>query len=137
MNIWKYIYIKFYKCRRHIVGKTLGEEYTAMLFIASLDCLWYWGTITFIDGFLGYPLLPRHKYLYASLLIGGALIIEKLRKMTMCKEGLFEEMIKEVEEEPHEVVWNVLSIMYILCTFGYIFLAILLWSNRLIPTLAI
>lgn len=120
-----------------MVGRSLGEEYTAMLFIASLDCLWYWGTITFIDGLLGYLLLPTHKYLYTFLLIGGALVIEKLRKMTMCKEGLFEEMMKEVEEEPHKVMWNVLSIMYILCTFGYIISAILLWSNRLIPTLAI
>lgn len=32
MNIWKYIRVKFYEVRRDIVGKTLGEEYTVMLF---------------------------------------------------------------------------------------------------------
>ena len=27
MNVWKYIYIKFYKFRRWGLGKTLGEDY--------------------------------------------------------------------------------------------------------------
>ena len=92
MNVWKYIYIKFYEFRRWILGKTLGEVYAAMLFVASLDCLFYWGIVTFVDGFTGYHLLPKYKPLYAFLFIGGALIIEKIRKRSMCKEGVFERM---------------------------------------------
>ena len=72
MNVWKYIYIKFYEFRRWILGKTLGEVYAAMLFVASLDCLFYWGIVTFVDGFTGYHLLPKYKPLYAFLFIGGA-----------------------------------------------------------------
>lgn len=36
MNVWKYTYIKFYKFRRWGLGKTLGEDYAAMLFVALL-----------------------------------------------------------------------------------------------------
>ena len=45
MNVWKYIYIKFYKFRRWGLGKTLGEDYAAMLFVASFDVLLYFGIL--------------------------------------------------------------------------------------------
>lgn len=49
MNVWKYIYIKFYKFRRWGLGKTLGEGYAAMLFVASFDVLLYFGILILID----------------------------------------------------------------------------------------
>ena len=45
MNVWKYIYIKFYEFRRWMLGKTLGEDYAAMLFVALFDVLIYFGTL--------------------------------------------------------------------------------------------
>ena len=45
MNVWKYTYIKFYKFRRWGLGKTLGEGYAAMLFVASFDVLLYFGIL--------------------------------------------------------------------------------------------
>lgn len=47
MNVWKYIYIQFFKIRRRIIGYDGADEYAAMLFVASLDCLFYWGIVTF------------------------------------------------------------------------------------------
>lgn len=133
MNVWKYIYIKFYEFRRWILGKTLGEVYAAMLFVASLDCLFYWGIVTFVDGFTGYHLLPKYKPLYAFLFIGGALIIEKIRKRSMCKEGVFERMKKEVEEEPRKTFCGILSLLFILLSLAFFTLSIYLWGKRMIP----
>lgn len=52
MNVWKYIYIRFYEFRRWLLGKTLGEDYAAMLFVASLDILLYLGVIILIDNLM-------------------------------------------------------------------------------------
>ena len=45
MNIWKYTYIQFFKIRRRVIGKDGADDYAAMLFVALLDCLFYWGVI--------------------------------------------------------------------------------------------
>jgi hypothetical protein len=135
MNIWKYIYIKFYQFRRWMLGKTLGEDYAAMLFVASLDCLFYWGIVTFTDGFIGYRLLPNHKPLYALLFIGGALIIAKVRNRSMCKNGAFERIKKEVEEEPRKMFWGTLSLLFILFAFAFFASSMYLWGKRMIPIL--
>ncbi len=133
MNVWKYIYIKFYEFRRWMLGKTLGEAYAAMLFVASLDCLFYWGVVTLADGFTGYHLLPKHKPLYAILFIGGALIIEKIRKRSMCKEGVFERTKKEVEEEARKFLWGTLSLLFILFALAFFALSMYLWGKKMIP----
>ena len=39
MNIWKYIYIRFFKIRRRIIGRDGADEFAAMLFVASFDVL--------------------------------------------------------------------------------------------------
>ena len=108
MNVWRYIYIQFFKIRRRIIGNDGADEYAAMLFVTSLDCLFYFGVVTLTDGVTGYHLLPKHKLLYALLFIGGGLIIETIRNRTMCKKGVFERVRKEVEEEPRKFLWGTL-----------------------------
>ena len=49
MNVWKYIYIKFFKIRRRIIGRDGADEYAAMLFVASFDVLLYFGILILID----------------------------------------------------------------------------------------
>lgn len=39
MNVWKYIYIRFFKIRRRIIGRDGADEFAAMLFVASFDVL--------------------------------------------------------------------------------------------------
>lgn len=133
MNVWKYIYIQFFKIRRKIIGYDGADEYAAMLFVASLDCLFYWGVVTFADGFTGYHLLPKHKPLYAFLFIGGALIIEKIRKRSMCKEGVFERIKKEVEDEPRKFFWGTLSLLFVLFALAFFALSMYLWGKKMIP----
>ena len=43
MNIWKYIYIRFFKIRRRIIGRDGADEFAAMLFVASFDVLLFFG----------------------------------------------------------------------------------------------
>ena len=136
MNVWKYIYIQFFKIRRRIIGNDGADDHAAMLFVASLDCLFYFGVVTLIDGVTGYHLLPKHKLLYALLFIGGALIIETIRNRTMCKKGEFERVRKEVEEEPRKFLWGTLSLLYVVLALSFFALSMYLWAKRLIPVLS-
>ncbi len=114
MNVWKYIYIKFYEFRRWMLGKTLGEAYAAMLFVASFDVLLYFGVVIFLDGLTGSILYDNYRGLFYGILIGGVLLIEHLRKRSMCRQGVFERLKKEVEEEPQKLKWSILSILYMI-----------------------
>ena len=60
MNVRKYTYIKFYKFRRCLLGKTLAEDFTSLLFVVGLDFLLYSGIVFLTDGLTGYNLLPDH-----------------------------------------------------------------------------
>ena len=135
MNVWNYTYIQFFKIRRRIIGNDGADNHAAMLFVASLDCLFYFGVVTLIDGVTGYHLLPNHKLLYALLFIGGALIIETIRNRTMCKKGVFERVRKEVEEEPRKFLWGTLSLLYVVLALSFFALSMYLWAKRLIPVL--
>ena len=135
MNVWKYIYIEFFKIRRKIIGYDGADEYAAMLFVTSLDCLFYWGVVTLVDGFAGYHLLPDHKPLYALLLLGGAFIVERIHNHLMCKKGVFERVKKEVEEEPRKFFWGTLSLLFVLFALAFFALSMYLWAKKLIPVL--
>ena len=135
MNVWNYTYIQFFKIRRRIIGSTGADEHAAMLFVTSLDCLFYFGVVTLIDGVTSYHLLPKYKLLYALLFIGGALIIETIRNRTMCKKGVFERVKKEVEEEPRKFLWGTLSLLYVVLALSFFALSMYLWAKRLIPVL--
>ena len=54
MNVRKYTYIKFYKFRRCLLGKTLAEDFTSLLFVVGLDFLLYSGIVFLTDGLTGY-----------------------------------------------------------------------------------
>ena len=112
MNVWKYIYIKFYEFRRWMLGKTLGEDYAAMLFVALFDVLIYFGILILIDRLTGNVLSNAYEPLFFALYILGMLTIERLRNRSMCKNGAFERIKKEVEEEPQKLKWSILSILY-------------------------
>lgn len=135
MNVWKYIYIQFFKIRRRIIGYDGADEYVAMLFVASLDCLFYLGIVTFIDGFTGYHLLPKHKLLYVFIFLVGSLILEKIHNHLLCKKGVFERIKKEVEEEPRKFFWSTISLLFILFALAFFSLSMYLWAKRLIPVL--
>ena len=49
MNVWKYIYIKFFKIRRRVIGKDGADDFAAMLFVAFLDMFLYFGILILID----------------------------------------------------------------------------------------
>lgn len=114
MNVWKYIYIKFYEFRRWMLGKTLGEAYAAMLFVASFDVLLYFGIIILIDKLTDNILSENYQPLFFALFLLGMLTIERLRKRSMCRQGVFERVKKEVEEEPQKLKWSILSILYMI-----------------------
>ena len=133
MNVWKYIYIKFYEFRRWMLGKTLGEDYAAMLFVALFDVLIYFGILILIDRLTGNVLSNAYEPLFFALYILGMLTIERLRNRSMCKNGAFERIKKEVEEEPQKLKWSILSILYmIFVVFFFLFCCYIgkygLWS---------
>ena len=74
MNVWKYIYIKFDKFRRWGLGKTLGEGYAAMLFVASFDVLLYFGILILIDKSVDKVLSKEYEPLYFAPLNGFATV---------------------------------------------------------------
>ena len=114
MNVWKYIYIRFYEFRRWLLGKTLGEDYAAMLFVASLDILLYLGVIILIDNLMDNVLSIKYESVFFALYVSGILVIERLRNRSMCKGGAFERIKKEVENEPQKLKWSILSILYVI-----------------------
>lgn len=114
MNVWKYIYIKFYKFRQWGLGKTLGEDYAAMLFVASFDVLLYFGMLILIDKWVDNVLSIKYEPLYFALYLLGMFTIERLRNRSMCKNGAFERIKKEVENEPEKLKWGLLSILYMI-----------------------
>ena len=135
MNVWKYIYIKFFKFRRWLLGETLGEDFAAMLFVVLLDCLFYLGIVVLADAFTGYHLLPEHKLLEIILFIGGAFIIGGIRNRSMCKGGAFDRIRKEVEAEPRKMLWGILSLLYILSAVAFFLLSMYLWGKKMLPVL--
>ncbi|OUP11542.1 hypothetical protein B5F34_03325 [Mediterranea sp. An20] len=135
MNVWKYTYIQFFKKRRRVIGKDGADDYAAMLFVALLDCLFYWGVITFADSFTGYHLLPGHEILHTVLFLGGAVIIERVHNRTLCKGGAFERIRKEVEAEPRKMLWGILSLLYIMSAVAFFALSLYCNVNKLVLVL--
>ena len=114
MNVWKYIYIKFFKFRRWLLGETLGEDFAAMLFVAFLDMFLYFGILILIDRLVDNVLSTKYEPFFFALYILGTLTIGWLRNRSMCKGDAFERIRKEVEAEPRKMLWGILSILYII-----------------------
>lgn len=114
MNVWKYIYIKFFKFRRWLLGETLGEDFAAMLFVAFLDMFLYFGILILIDRLVDNVLLKKYEPFFLTLYALGTLTIGWLRNRSMCKGGAFDRIRKEVEAEPRKMLWGILSILYII-----------------------
>ena len=126
MNVWKYTYIKFYQFRR----ETLAGDYTAMLFVVELDFCVYSGIVFLIDGLTGYNLIPCY-----GLLLGGGFILWMIHNHTLRKNGTFERIKKEVEEEPRKFLWGTLSLLFVLFTLAFVASSMYLWSQKMIPVL--
>lgn len=135
MNVWKYIYIKFYKFRQCLLGKTLAEDFTSLLFVVGLDFLLYSGIVFLTDGLTGYNLLPDHKPLYTLIFLCGGFILWMIHNHTLRKKGAFERIKKEVEEEPRKFLWGTLSLLFILFTLAFVISLMYLWSKKMIPVL--
>ena len=114
MNVWKYIYIKFFKIRRRVIGKDGADDFAAMLFVAFLDMFLYFGILILIDRLVDNVLSTKYEPFFFALYILGMLTIGWLRNRSMCKKGSFERIIKEVEEEPQKLKWGILSILYMI-----------------------
>lgn len=97
-----------------MLGKTLGEVYATMLFVALFDVLLYFGIIILIDKLMDNILSIKYQPLFFALFLLGMLTIERLRNRSMCKEGVFERIKKEVDEEPQKLKWSILSILYMI-----------------------
>ena len=131
MNVWKYTYIKFYQFRR----ETLAGDYTAMLFVVELDFCVYSGIVFLIDGLTCYNLIPFFGLLYVLILLGGGFILWMIRNHSLRKNGAFERIKKEVEEEPRKFLWGTLSLLFVLFTLAFVALSMYLWSQKMIPVL--
>ena len=114
MNVWKYIYIKFFKIRRKVIGECGADDFAAMLFVAFLDMFLYFGILILIDRLVDNVLLKKYEPFFLTLYALGTLTIGWLRNRSMCKGDAFERIRKEVEAEPHKMLWGILSILYII-----------------------
>ena len=104
------------------MGKTLGEDYAAMLFVASFDVLLYFGILILIDKSVDNVLSKEYEPLYIAFYMLGMLTFERLRNRTMCKNGAYERIKEEVENEPQKLKWSILSILYmIFVVFFFLF----------------
>ena len=122
MNVWKYIYIKFFKIRRRIIGKDGADDFAAMLFVASFDSLLYFGILILIDRLVDNVLSTKYKPFFFALYALGMLTIGWLRNRSLCKGDAFERIRKEVEAEPRKMLWGILSILYmIFVVFFFLF----------------
>ena len=122
MNVWKYIYIKFFKIRRRIIGKDGADDFAAMLFVASFDSLLYFGILILIDRLVDNVLSTKYEPFYFALYALGMLTIGWLRNRSLCKGDAFERIRKEVEAEPRKMLWGILSILYmIFVVFFFLF----------------
>lgn len=114
MNVWKYIYIKFFKIRRRIIGKDGADDFAAMLFVASFDSLLYFGILILIDRLVDNVLSTKYEPFFFALYALGMLTTGWLRNRSLCKGDAFERIRKEVEAEPRKMLWGILSILYII-----------------------
>ena len=122
MNVWKYIYIKFFKIRRRIIGKDGADDFAAMLFVASFDSLLYFGILILIDRLVDNVLSTKYEPFFFALYALGILTIGWLRNRSLCKGDAFERIRKEVEAEPRKMLWGILSILYmIFVVFFFLF----------------
>lgn len=121
MNVWKYIYIQFFKIRRKIIGHDGADEYAAMLFVATFDVILYLGVIMLIDKLTNNVLSIKYEPLFFALFVSGILSIERLRNRFMCKGGAFERIKKEVEDEPKKLKWSILSILYMVLVVAFFY----------------
>ncbi|MCL1610178.1 hypothetical protein [Marseilla massiliensis] len=122
MNVWKYIYIKFFKIRRRIIGKDGADDFAAMLFVASFDSLLYFGILILIDRLVDNVLSTKYEPFFFALYALGMLTIGWLRNRSLCKGDAFERIRKEVEAEPRKMLWGILSILYmIFVVFFFLF----------------
>lgn len=104
-----------------------------MLFVVELDFCVYSGIVFLIDGLTGYNLLPNHKPLYTLIFLCGGFILWMIHNHTLRKNGAFERIKKEVEEEPRKFLWGTLSLLFVLFTLAFVALSMYLWSQKMIP----
>ena len=109
-------------------GSITKINYAAMLFVASLDVLLYFGIIILIDKPVDNALTLKYEPLYFTLYISGILTIGWLRNYSMCKGGKFELIKREVENEPQKLKWSILSILYIIFVVVFFYFAVTLGS---------
>ena len=78
-------------------------------------------------------LLKEYEPLYFAFYMLGMLTIERLRNRTMCKNGAFERIKEEVENEPQKLKWSILSILYMIFVV-FFFLILLLYREIRVMT---
>ena len=106
-----------------------------MLFVVELDFCVYSGIVFLTDGLTGYNLLPDHEFLFTLILLSGFFVFWMIRNHSLRKNGTFERIKKEVEEEPRKLLWGMLSLLFILFTIAFVALSMHLWSQKMIPVL--
>lgn len=106
-----------------------------MLFVVELDFCVYSGIVFLTDGLTGYNFLPDHKLLCTLILLSGFFVFWMIRNHFMCKNGAFERIKKEVEEESRKFLWGTLSLLFVLFTLAFVASSMYLWSQKMIPVL--
>ena len=56
-----------------------------------------------------------------------------VRNHSLRKNGAFERIKKEVEEEPRKFLWGTLSLLFVLFALAFVALSMYLWSQKMIP----
>ena len=84
--------------------------------------LLYFGILILIDKSVDNVLLKEYEPLYFAFYMLAMLTIKRLRNRTMCKNGAYERIKEEVENEPQKLKWSILSILYmIFVVFFFLF----------------
>lgn len=93
--------------------------------VASFDALLYFGILILIDKSVDEVLSKEYEPLYFAFYMLGMLTIERLRNRTMCKNGAFERMKEEVENESQKLKWSILSILYMIFVVFFSYFAVI------------
>ena len=85
-----------------------------MLFVASFDVLLFFGIMILTDKLVDKILSTKYEPLFFAFYILGMFTIGWFRNRSMCRNGAFERIKKEVENEPKKLKWSILSILYMI-----------------------
>lgn len=128
MTLIEYTFIRFFYLRRKTSGITPSERAKAVFFISFLDIMWLQILIIMIDLLFAHVVF-KNFHITLFIFLGGVLISIIGREVQLGREKTFSKIDKQYRDSNHKK-WNIISNIYIICTFIiYIFCYILLYHS--------